>query len=316
MAKTGDSYKKVPYDLRASKQIERRMIIDALMCLSRKGFDIAEYQYTGMGSVHFVDFILFHRILGIHRMLSAEISTDIPKRIKFNKPYKYIDVFFGGIGDTIPTLDTDLQHILWLDYDFKMDGVITTDVVNACAALSPGSILLITVDVESPIENEPSTPRKCRNYYLEKARKFCDPGWPLSDYVESQLHALNVRILRNAIQSGLTGRRNVSFHPLFNFSYADGHEMLTIGGMIGTTSQKSLLDACDFLDGVYLRRSFDEPEYRIPKFVITRKEKLYLDSAMPASRNWKPKEFEMDEGLVRQYSDVYRFYPSYAELML
>jgi hypothetical protein len=179
------------------------MIIDALMCLSRKGFDIAEYQYTGMGSVHFVDFILFHRILGIRKMLSAEYSTGIPKRITFNKPYRYIDVAFKAIGDVIPSLDPDLQHILWLDYDFRINKLVTTDVVNAAAALSAGSILMVTVDVESPVEGMVSTPRKCRKYYLENCKPFCSPGWPMQDYAESKLHALNVRILFNAIKAGL-----------------------------------------------------------------------------------------------------------------
>lgn len=311
-----DSYRKVPYDLRASKQIERRMIIDALMCLSRKGFDIAEYQYTGMGSVHFVDFILFHRILGIRKMLSAEYSTGIPKRIAFNKPYRYIDVAFKAIGDVIPSLDPDLQHILWLDYDFRINKLVTTDVVNAAAALSAGSILLVTVDVESPVEGMVSTPRKCRKYYLENCKPFCSPGWPMQDYAESKLHALNVRVLFNAIKAGLAGRENVTFLPLFNFSYADGHNMLTIGGMVGTAANNTTIQGCNFLDAVYLRRSFAEPEYRIPKFVLTRKEKLYLDAAMPAKRGWLPKEFELDPDLIRDYSDVYRFYPSYAELLL
>ena len=46
---------KVQYELRSAKQVERRMLIDALQTLSASGFDISQYQYTGFGSVYFVD---------------------------------------------------------------------------------------------------------------------------------------------------------------------------------------------------------------------------------------------------------------------
>src|SRR5262249_32632671 len=101
-----------------------------------------------------------------------------------------------------------------------------------------------------------------------------------------------------------------------NFSYADGNKMLTIGGMIGTEAEKSRIDTCNFLNAIYLRRSFLKSEYTIPKFILTRKEKLYLDAAMPARKNWKPKYFELDKTRIKDYTNLYRFYPSYAELLL
>ena len=52
---SGESWRKVPYDLRPAKQAERRMLVDAFMILSQAGFPIRDYQYTGMGSVYFVD---------------------------------------------------------------------------------------------------------------------------------------------------------------------------------------------------------------------------------------------------------------------
>ncbi len=55
-AQPSRSYLKVPYDLRMAKQIERRMIADLLIRLRGGGFDISNYQYTGMGSIYFVDF--------------------------------------------------------------------------------------------------------------------------------------------------------------------------------------------------------------------------------------------------------------------
>ena len=58
-----ESYQKVHYELRPAKQVERRMLVDALLGLAVAGFPIQDYQYTGMGSIYFIDFILFHRFL-------------------------------------------------------------------------------------------------------------------------------------------------------------------------------------------------------------------------------------------------------------
>jgi hypothetical protein len=92
--------------------------------------------------------------------------------------------------------------------------------------------------------------------------------------------------------------------------------MVTIGGVIGGSSERRAIDACDFSDSVYLRRTLAAPEYVVPKFVLTRKEKLHLDAAMPRRKKWKPQEFEMDEKDIAAYSEVHRFYPSYAEFLL
>src|SRR5687768_12973988 len=111
------SYRKVQYDLRPAKQVERRMLIDSFQRLAIGGFQLHDYQYTGMGSIYFVDFTLFHRYLGITRMLSVEISGDIEKRVRFNKPFAEVGIKIDAIGNIIPTLHRDVQHIVWLDYD-------------------------------------------------------------------------------------------------------------------------------------------------------------------------------------------------------
>ena len=88
MSTPTQSYLKVPYDLRPAKQVERRMLIDAFHRLTSAGFPIADYQYTGMGSIYFVDFILFHKLLGMDKLLSVEFDKDIEKRVKFNAPFQ------------------------------------------------------------------------------------------------------------------------------------------------------------------------------------------------------------------------------------
>lgn len=324
MSQPSESYLKVPYDLRTAKQIERRMIVDALQILSRSNFTIGDYQYTGLGSIFFVDFVLFHKLLGIHRMLSVEASHKIRKRVKFNCPYGNIRLEFGQIRDFISKLEKDLKHIIWFDYDYALDGDVMTDVVLASSELSCGSILLITVDLELPKhkkgeeEREETrwTPEDRIKYFQKEASNFFALEWDVTDFVQSKMPAINTSLIQNAIRKGLAGRSEIEFLPLFNFVYADGHKMLTLGGVIGGGTEKRFLESCDFERALYIRRDLKDPPYEIKVPIITRKERLHLDSAMPCEDNWMPKQFELSDEAIKTYKEIYRFYPAYAELLL
>ena len=307
------SYLKVFYDLRPAKQIERRMIIDALQVLAESGFRIRNYQYTGFGSIYFVDFILFHRLLGMNRLLSVEYDTAIAQRVQFNRPFGQVDVKMGPISSFIPLLDRDLKHLLWLDYDFRLRRSVLEDTILAANRLSPGSLLLITVDVEPPSEGGPHT---WSEYFKREAGDLLPFEATVDSFALSRLPFMNAQILFNAIRNGIVGRGNIEFIPLFNFDYRDGHRMLTVGGMFATTSERSMLNACDFGHADYLRRSTaDEPyEIRVPR--LTRRERIYLDHHMPSADGWSPPDFELSVEDLESYRRVYRYYPAYAELLL
>jgi hypothetical protein len=313
MTSPSQSYKKVHYELRPAKQVERRMLIDAFQALTLGGFPISEYQYTGMGSIYFIDFMLFHRLLGMNKMLSVEYDPTIEKRIKFNAPFDCVKTKIGPIGETIPALSADHKHILWLDYDGLMEKTHLDDLTSAATYLSVGSILLITVDVDPHSYDELE---EWRQHFIEQTGEYFYPKWKLPDFAHSKLPRRHVEILAKAIQAGLAGRVGVDFIPMFNFLYKDGHQMLTIGGMIGTPSEARQVNASGLNSKMFYRNSLDIPacEITIPK--LTRKERQYLDAFMPSKDNWTPKAFELDAVHVRAYRDVYRYCPSYAELML
>lgn len=291
------------------------MLVDALIRLARKGFDFANYQYTGMGSIYFVDFILFHKLLGIRKMWSYEMSESVKQRVRFNRPFKHIQLRFAPIGDAIPELDQDLLHILWLDYDFPLNDIVVKDAAAAGAKLPRRSLLLITVDAEPPIKDDERA-RTTSRYFKEEVPNLLDSSWRTKDFVPSNLDKINVTLLERAIRHGLVGRTNIRFLPLFNFTYADGHRMLTIGGILGGDEEERDINGCDFSDAQYIRRTLDIDPYHIPRIQLTRKERAYLDTEMPALPNWKLKRFELDDSIVRAYKEVYRFFPSYAELLV
>ena len=308
------SYRSVNYDLRPAKQVERRMIIDTLQRLASQGLPIRDYQYTGFGSIYFVDFILFHRILGMHRLLSAEGEKSDEDRVMFNRPFDCVKVVMEYARDVIPTLKTDRKHLLWLDYDQKLSQDQLLDIRLASSHLPCSSMLLITVDVEPPDKN--GTPAEWQEYFREQGGLFYDSTLTVQDFAADNLPFINRHIVSRAITSGLTDQPGLQFLPLFNFLYADGHQMLTIGGIIGSSKELRMIRKSKLATIHYIRRSFKRKPYQIKVPCLTRKERLYLDLYMPCDEAWTPTEFGLESEELAAYREIYRFFPAYAELVL
>lgn len=314
MTQPTKSYLSVSYDLRPAKQVERRMMIDTMMRLAEAGFPIADYQYVGMGSIFFVDYVLFHRYLGLTKLISVEYDASIEKRVSFNAPFKLVDIEIASIGDVVAQLDRDLCHILWLDYDARIHADMLSDVVLACHRLSPGSILMVTVDAERPKHGE--GPKDWMQYYRERVGGYFELGWDARDFTPSRLPETSFAILLNAVRRGLVARSNTHFLPLFKFVYADGHNMITLGGVIGTDTEKRKLQSAGLDELPFAKLNPEDEPYRIRVPTLTRKERLHLDSQMPCEDDWSPSAFELKKEDVLSYREVYRYYPIYAELLL
>lgn len=313
-SRTGSSFD-VQYDLRPSKQVERRMIIDACHLLALAGFPIRDYQYTGFGSFYFVDFILFHKLLGVRDMLSVEQDVRIEKRVSYNRPFAFVKVAMTSATDVISTLSRDKKHILWLDYDCVLSADQILDLRLAGTYLSPGSLLLVTVDAEPP-GGPLDGPVDWQQHFRTEAGELALSFDQVSDFAESKLVDVNVRLIERAIKAGLMGRES-QFSPLFNFLYADGHRMVTIGGMITTETERRLLRASKLQDTTYVRQSLRRKPFEICIPHVTRKERLHLDTHMPCPKRWKgPKKFEMRAQDVQAYREIFPFLPAYGELLL
>jgi putative O-methyltransferase len=314
VAASTESYLKVQYDLRPAKQVERRMLIDTLHMLAAANFPIRDYQYTGFGSIYFVDFILFHKLLGIKRMTSIEHSERIKSRVRFNKPYASVDIFMGSASEVIPRLSSDRRHLLWLDYDDVLNASQLTDIRLAATYLSPGSLLLVTVDAEPPGDKDDG-PAEWGQHFHQEAGELAANLSAVGDFRESNLAKVNVQIIERAIKAGMAGR-DAAFFPLFNFLYADGHRMLTVGGMVVTDPERRQILGSEVVNAHFVRLDLRKPPYpiRVPR--LTRKERIYMDSMMPCKARWKPRAFELPTEDVQAYRQIYPFFPAYAELLL
>lgn len=314
MTDPSKSYLKVHYEFRPAKQVERRMLIDSLQMLAEGGFPIREYRYTGMGSVYFIDFVLFHRLLGLQRMTSVEYDNTIEKRVTFNRPFEFIDLHIAPIGDIIPTLSTDEKHILWLDYDGIISRNQLQDVALAATYLTPGSIFLVTIDVEPPTSTD--SPKDWREYFFAEGGEYLDKKTPLKAFSKSQLPKRNVELVGKALKAGHVGRRDVEFIPIFNFLYKDSNRMITVGGMFGGKAEKRKIRASAVAEAFYYRPSLDSDPCTIRVPLLTRKERQYLEALMPYKDSYSPEDFEIPGELLTSYRDIYRFCPSYAELLV
>jgi len=326
MSAPESSSSRVPYDLRPRKQVERRMMAHVFQFLAEAGFPISTYRYAGFGAFFFVDFILFRRILGISDMVSIEHDLRYMNRVIFNRPFKDIYVKFQTSSDYISQINKDKKYILWLDYDgpIAMDDI--ADIETAASNLSVGSVLIVTFDVDFDKVKDnkirEALPEKRSEEWFKRFQKECgdffDPTWDISNFRASRVSKRTLEIAENAILSGLTMRKGISFEPVFNFIYADGHEMLTVGGIISSKEERRKLRSVGWEELPFVRRKLDVEPFRIEVPILTRKERLYIDSCMPCEPDWvpDPNDFEIEAEAIAAYRQVYRYCPLYAELLL
>jgi hypothetical protein len=319
------SFLTVDYSLRPAKQVERRFFIDSFQLLTEAGFIVRKYRYLGMGSIHFIDFLLFHKYFGVSDMISVELDDTIDKRIRFNAPYQSLIKTMTGtkIGDEVAKIDEDTRHLLWLDYDQVLTQFMIEDLALAAGKLSSGSILLITVDTELP-NNQPKYSESLGNEDINKTRSFYENIANMylpyliedQDYSYEFLPKLNAGIFDSIIRSTISRRENIDFIQLYNIVYKDGHRMLTYGGMFVDREEKQRLISSDAFKAFYIKNSVENAYYiQIPK--LTRKEQLYLESYVPITKgNEKYIDFEIGEEDLSRFNEIYRFYPVYGELVL
>jgi putative O-methyltransferase len=310
------SGKKVNYSLRPAKQIERKMICEAIRQLSPFG-KVKNYRYVGMGSFYFSDFILFHKALEITDMVSIESDPDDYRRCVFNSPFDCIKVRFGHSTEVLSKLAWDnVRTVLWLDYDYKLDGSVLDDISFFCASACSGSVLLVTVDAHI----EP-TDRKALNGLISNVGKDNVPpdvrnkdlrGWGSAKVAR--------RIINNRIAEILNSRNGdresgncFVYKQLFNFSYSDGTRMTTVGGLLFDEGQFGLTANCGFDDLTFVRTG-DEP-YLIEVPKLTYRELRYLDQSLPVDsyERLKTKTEGIPDADLKAYSDVYRWFPTFAE---
>lgn len=293
---------KYSYAFRPRKQIQRLLIVDACQRL-RAVAPLEDYEYVGFGGFEFVDFDLFRRRLGIKRMVSYEKDPD-PDRYEFNRPFGEIELRFGPASQFLPFLDKATLRIVWLDYLQRLDAEVLQDAAAAAARLAPGSLFLASVNAMPA--------RPASNRRAELATDVGEEQIP-NDVDDASLAKWGLaevqrRILLRAIANALEARGDgASFEQLFHFRYADGAQMLTVGGMIVTPGLRQLFEAARFdqLDQV----SHGGSPIVVSAPALTMREALHLNAQLPCPTGGALACPGLDADDLAGYEQFYRWYP-------
>tara|TARA_R110002049_G_scaffold42514_2_gene126558 strand:+ start:1836 stop:2825 length:990 start_codon:yes stop_codon:yes gene_type:complete len=320
------SFEKINYSLRPAKAVERKMICTTLHKLRTFGY-FSEYRYVGFGSTFFQDHALFHKELGINELISIE-NSEKHERFNFNKPFHCIDLKFGESVDILPQIKWDKKSILWLDYDDIIRPYFFDDINTFFAKAVSGSAFLLTMNSAggsygSGTDNEK---REQRLISLVGMNRIPLPKVP-SNYSNRKIHNTLKTIIENEINTILTTRNGgledkdkLAYKPLFNFRYADGAQMMTIGGVIVSEADNEKYEKSNFGELNFVK--VDESIFNIEIPSLTLKEIRFLNSQLPTGINedgeYLDEEIQAINPLIpiddiKRYSKIYSYFPIYSE---
>ena len=313
------STRKINYAVRSGKHIERSVIVDALRRLDRL-VPIEKYDYVGLGGLGFTDHLLIHRNLGLTSLTSIEVRADrdAKRRFAFNNPLRCITLRHGASTAELPKLDWTAPKIVWLDYDGSIDSDTLVDAAQVAGSAAPGSVLIITLNVEPPWTNvlgeraaqlrEAVGADAVPTHIRHNAQLG---GWKLGGVVR--------RLALEAIQEALNDRNGpldpsseMAFTQLFHFRHEDGAKMLTVGGVLHLAAEQQRIEDA-FEDAPHLAKGEDPVEVRAP--VLTPREILLLNQQLP-DRTRKAVCPGVPDSDVQAFTDFYRWYPTFRAVEL
>lgn len=293
---------KYSYAFRPRKQIQRLLVVDACERL-RVIAPLEQYQYVGFGSFEFVDFDLFRRRLGIRKMVSYEKDPE-PERYEFNRPFAEIDLEFGPASQFLPFLDKATLRVVWLDYVQRLNAEVLQDAAAGAARLAPGSLLLLSVNA---VPAKPASSR--RTQLVEDVGEERIPnGVDDAALAKWGLAGVQRRILLAAIEGALKARGDGAvFEQIFNFRYADGAQMLTVGGVLVTAGVRQAFEAAKFEQVEHVSR--DASPVLISAPALTAKEAIHLNRQLPLADGETLDCPGLESDDKDGYERFYRWYP-------
>jgi hypothetical protein len=318
------SYERINYSLRPCKSVERKMLCEGFRRLSPFA-SLKSYRYVGFGSPYFTDFRLIHRALGAKQLVSIERDVDNSDRFSFNKPFDCIEMKFGESNDVLDDFEWSVRTIMWLDYDGGLDRGVLTDIRHFCANAISGSILVVTTNAH-PKPSEGKPPEEIREYRLQQLKdevgeENVPQGTSGSELAGWGTAAVYRKIITNHIsytlmeRNGLLADQNqFLYEQLFNFRYADGAKMVTVGGAVYDRGQAHVLASCAFAELDFVRGG-DEP-FLIDLPNLTYREIRRMDSQLPCQNPEQILIPPIPEADKIRYAKFYRYFPTFTEAEL
>jgi hypothetical protein len=314
------SFEKFNYALRPAKNVERKMFCEAFARLSRIE-PLPSFQYIGFGAVGFHDFCLFHERLGIRNMLSIEGNLNTQERIEKNIPYSCIRMKWGLSNDILPQLEWVMRTILWLDYERPISKSTLEDIRCAVSNMRSGSVIVLTLPVDpgQPSSTEGAQSKRMNDLERSVGKERITSEMREIPLAKWGLASVTRKIVLNEIVTTLLDRNapqddgaRIVFRQLFNFHYADGMRMMTVGGVLLDEADRARMGDDHFNDLEFYRNGSDA--YLIESPVLTLREIAALNAMLPGSLPDVPELVWIPEAERIRYGKVYRYYPSFSEV--
>jgi hypothetical protein len=322
------------YHLRPNKAVDRALFVE-ILTKADGHLELGKYEYIGMGGPFLEDFRIVHSAVGIKHMVSFEGDEDVFRRQQFNRPLSCIRCLNLQSGSFVAAHPFARPTVIWLDYTSGERRQQIGEFQALLGKLSAHDFVKITLNAH-PEQLWPSrapsgevlTGDALKAKRLEKLRETLDEFLP-NDADPSMMTPDGIAgllcqaVLRAASQT-LVGRSLV-FVGLGAFAYADGHNMLTVTGVILPPGKRA-----DFLNATSLRRwpyllKPDEKPTRIDMPSLSARERLFLDRLLPKTRPATVARripYKMGSSsasatdTIKSYKDFYRHYPYFSRVSL
>ena len=308
----------VSYDLRPAKQTERRILLD-LVALGRAcGFELSGYRYVGMGANRFYDFLLLHRYLGIHNMVSLEHDSRMVERARFNAPYSFIEVREQSTTEFIELDEFAVRSIYWFDYDSAIGPEVVADIYSLGTAVSPGDFIFVTVNGEPPGAVSTLSSSQRVDWYTETFGDVANQIQPTDcekRTFNQSVHKLLCATFRHAFASAT----DVFSMPL-QILYRDSTEMVTVGGCYLRAADNEVFRLRCQQELPFLAVEGDAP-YSIPRLSLSERERQIFDLAATGRRK-NSKAFNQLRSMgfkdrdVERHRELIRYIPRYVETIV
>lgn len=323
------TFEYINYMFRPKKQIERKIIIEILQELEKE-ITLSKYLYIGFGSIYYYDFILFHKMLNINKLLSIDDKSTI-KRFEFNRPYDFITFKNEISTDFLTEYDWKQNSVLWLDYDNKLKDIVLSDIKIIAKNCKKKDFLIITINAYCG--NVGDERDQAREHFYNEFRMYISSEYHDKKYYTPKCFPyLLQEVILNYLMT-MSEYRDVSFYKLFSFRYRDGSPMFTIGGIFD--DDKKLCNRK--WNNKFISTDEEINDINVP--ILTYCEKFHIDSHIEKlkrkikkieSRNKgsncsliekkmteminKTLPFELGSIYdLKNYIEFYRYYPQYYE---
>lgn len=317
------SFRRIDYSLRPAKHAERRMLCELYRRLTpfRR---IEDYVYVGFGSIWFSDFSLFHRALGIKKMISIEQTLAAKKRIEENKPFR-IPVIYSHSKDALPKLDWSIHHLLWLDYDDQLSPGMLHDMQTVASRAKSGTVLTVSVQctaasqvTEATLDAQVDSPNALSRFISLFGRERVPQGTVESDLYSWRLGQLSRKMLSQEIEAGLATRNSGShenqmqFKQICEIEYEDGAKMTTLVGIFYSSEEAHLIDQCYFETLDFLPNPLKPLRINVPKLTVRELKKL--ESQLPLGEGDNIQVGNIPVSDANDFVSLYRYLPNFAVL--